>query len=165
MASSITWKLMMEKNITHADGAIIHAYQKAISNNIGQHIMKTYASINPSTLKDHLLTHTREKIYNCQQCTYSCSKAEHLRRHMMIHTGEMSYSCEQCTYSCSRADSLKRHMLTHTGEKNYRCVQCTYSCSLAGNLRSHIMTHTGDKKYYVIIVLIPALQPLVLGLT
>ena len=90
-----------------------------------------------------MTTHTGEKSYNCQVCTYSFSRVSNLKTHMTTHTGEKSYNCQVCTYSCITVGNLKTHMMKHTEVKSYSCQLCTYSCSQANILR----LHTGEKPH------------------
>ena len=34
-----------------------------------------------------MLTHSREKLFVCHQCNYSCTAAENLNTHILIHAG------------------------------------------------------------------------------
>ena len=49
---------------------------------------------------------------------------EDLTNHLMKHTREKHFKCEQCNKSSSSAGNLKIHMLLHTGTKSIRCEQC-----------------------------------------
>ena len=50
-----------------------------------------------------------------------------LKKHLMTHTREMRFQCNQCDKAFANNTSLIRHLRTHTGEKPYQCSQCVNS--------------------------------------
>ena len=50
-----------------------------------------------------------------------------LKKHLMTHTREMRFQCNQCDKVFANNTSLIRHLRTHTGEKPYQCSQCVNS--------------------------------------
>ena len=63
--------------------------------------------VSTSTLKNHMILHTYDKLHLCQ--------ASILKKHIRILTGE--------TTSMQGMQCLKTHILIHTGEKPYQCDQ------------------------------------------
>ena len=90
----------------------------------------------------HLLTHSGEKPFGCEQCDYSSALAKTLNSHMLMHTGERLFACNPCSYSCKHSNSLKYHVLSHTGEKPFACKQCNYSCKQSHGLKKHMRKHS-----------------------
>uniref|UniRef100_A0A8C8BI80 C2H2-type domain-containing protein n=1 Tax=Otus sunia TaxID=257818 RepID=A0A8C8BI80_9STRI len=57
--------------------------------------------------------HTLEKCFKCSLYKYSC--ASKMKQHTCSHTGERPYACDICSYTSKDAHKLKRHMVTHSG--------------------------------------------------
>ena len=100
-----------------------------------------------SSKSKHLLSHTRVKRHNCEQCDKSFAHAQTLKCHMITHNGEKSHHCELCNKSFGLPVTLKTHILTHTGERKHKCTQCNYSSNQAGNFRQHMLIHSGEKSF------------------
>ena len=90
-----------------------------------------------------------QKPYSCEQCDFSCTKASYLKQHLVTHSREKLLSCYQCSASFARRAHLKQHMTTHSGERHFTFDQCNYSCNQAGHLRRQMMQHSGLKPFAV----------------
>ena len=69
----------------------------------------------------HLLPHTEEKSFTCENCLKKFGHAHLLKTHLIKHSWEKSFTCETCFKKFSQACNLRRHILTHTGEKSFTC--------------------------------------------
>jgi len=64
----------------------------------------------------HLMTHNKEKPYQCEVCGQSYSQSKNLRRHAVKHDAvaeEFLERCPLCLYQTMRLDKLKIHFRKH----------------------------------------------------
>jgi KRAB domain-containing zinc finger protein len=83
-------------------------------------------------------------------CTYSASKLKDVKKHMLIHTGERSFSCDQCDYKGRRLDHLSIHKKHNHGPgelKPFKCDKCAYSGAISLLVKQHMIIHSGEKPY------------------
>ena len=58
----------------------------------------------------HLKTHSREKLYNCNQCNFASVLAGILRRRLKTHSGKKSFKFKQCDFASVHSDDLRTHL-------------------------------------------------------
>lgn len=107
----------------------------------------------PINFQLHSKTHEGEKCYKCDICPYASISARHLESHMLIHTDQKPFLCDQCDQSFRQKQLLKRHQnLYHNPsyvpppprEKTHECPECSRAFRHKGNLIRHMAIHDPD---------------------
>ncbi|VVC99039.1 unnamed protein product, partial [Leptidea sinapis] len=90
-------------------------------------------------LKTHMLVHTGEKSFKCDECNKSFSQKTNLVVHMRVHSSSRpSFECPLCGKHFASDHNRKRHMYIHTGLKLFKCDTCGKGSTTSDALRSHI---------------------------
>ena len=67
-------------------------------------------------LDGHILSHVKEKRFQCNYCQYKAKTHGYLQRHVRcVHQRLVTFNCKfpGCTYGTSRKDNLPRQLKTH----------------------------------------------------
>ncbi|XP_039287301.1 transcriptional repressor CTCF [Nilaparvata lugens] len=98
----------------------------------------------------HSKSHEGEKCWRCELCPYASVSQRHLESHMLIHTDQKPYQCDQCDQSFRQKQLLRRHQnLYHNPnyvpppprEKTHECPECQRAFRHKGNLIRHLSVH------------------------
>jgi len=75
----------------------------------------TFQAVRRSNLNEHLLTHNKEKAYQCEICGQSFSRSKNLRRHAYMHGkgSQVIHCCSVCNFISNRRDKVKAHVKKH----------------------------------------------------
>lgn len=129
-------------------------------------------------LKEHLRSHTQEKVTACPgcggmyasntklfdhiirqsaleghgkfQCSH-CSKRFATERLLRDHMRNhvSHYKCPLCDMTCPTPSSLRNHVkYRHSTEKPYSCEYCEYSCKNQVDLRKHLDSHSSEPAFH-----------------
>ncbi|XP_046341940.2 histone H4 transcription factor-like [Haliotis rufescens] len=99
-------------------------------------------------LFDHL-TRQKETVVRCYQCSH-CNKRfateRILRDHMRHHVNH--YKCPFCDMTCPAPSGLRAHIrYRHTMEKPFKCAHCEHCAKSGADLRRHLESHSKDSLF------------------
>ena len=108
----------------------------------------SYSSDRLCNFKHHMLTHTKEKPFECSNCCKKFSQKSALKRHIRIHTKETPYECIECGKKFNQSSNLKKHKLTvHDKLQPHVCATCGLTYAQFSNYQKHMLTHINAKSY------------------
>ena len=74
-----------------------------------------YKATTKSYLTAHMRVHESPR-YSCSHCGKTFRQATALRSHVMTHTGQRPYGCDQCSFRCIQPGDLRKHFLNQHGK-------------------------------------------------
>lgn len=97
-------------------------------------------SIGHNLMTNPLLKKEQRRNDTCEFCGKIFKNCSNLTVHRRSHTGEKPYKCELCSYACAQSSKLTRHMKTHgrQGKDVYRCRFCDMPFSVPSTLEKHM---------------------------
>ncbi|KAM9333057.1 histone H4 transcription factor-like [Pholidichthys leucotaenia] len=102
-------------------------------------------------LREHLRSHTQEKVVACPGCggMYASNTKlfDHIRRQNAM---EVSYNkCPSCDMTCPSPSSLRNHIeFLHSNETPYSCDFCEHRCKNLADLHKHLDSHSSESAFH-----------------
>ena len=107
------WDEMLKSNISEKSQAYFKAPSAKFVDASGK---KPYECehcgevVKKSEVAAHLLKHSREKVFQCKQCSATFSTAIEINKHVENHDSGKIHACTLCNRQCGTQTSLKIHM-------------------------------------------------------
>lgn len=118
-----------------------HQRNESLLENLKSKLPQGLASQNsPSHSLQQALKKESKRNDTCEYCGKVFKNCSNLTVHRRSHTGEKPYKCELCSYACAQSSKLTRHMKTHgrLGKDVYRCRFCEMPFSVPSTLEKHM---------------------------
>ncbi|CAL4142666.1 unnamed protein product [Meganyctiphanes norvegica] len=114
-----------------------------------------FRCLNKWKLNAHMVVHSAEKPFACDQCDFTAPRKFALKKHIRTEHDageahiEKIYQCPfpDCDYTVNKKGSFTTHVRIHTGDKPYECHLCPYRCVSNSKLSVHLATHSGEKPH------------------
>lgn len=95
---------------------------------------------------NHRRTHLNVKLFQCDQCEFSCNRRSDLNKHKMVHP-TVNRKCDRCNFSSVTLKEFIKHRETHLQAELFRCAECEFSSTNRRSFETHQMTHSGEKPF------------------
>nr|XP_045374373.1 histone-lysine N-methyltransferase PRDM16 [Camelus bactrianus] len=111
-------------------------------------ILKNSREVPPSTvrsLEQHMVVHTEEREYKCDQCPKAFNWKSNLIRHQMSHDSGKRFECENCVKVFTDPSNLQRHIRSqHVGARAHACPDCGKTFGDYLPVEETELSHAGD---------------------
>ncbi|XP_064466718.1 zinc finger protein ZFAT-like isoform X2 [Ornithodoros turicata] len=94
-------------------------------------------------LEPHMLTHTDEKPYKCNQCPYASGSKDNLKRHRETTHEGRRYPCDQCDFVAQSRSAYCQHRQKHSAPQG-KCPFCDLRFPAWRMLRAHLLSQHPD---------------------
>ncbi|MBV95921.1 PR domain zinc finger protein 16, partial [Eschrichtius robustus] len=99
-------------------------------------------------LEQHMVIHTEEREYKCDQCPKAFNWKSNLIRHQMSHDSGKRFECENCVKVFTDPSNLQRHIRSqHVGARAHACPDCGKTFATSSGLKQHKHIHSTVKPF------------------
>ncbi|ELK10603.1 PR domain zinc finger protein 16 [Pteropus alecto] len=99
-------------------------------------------------LEQHMVVHTEEREYKCDQCPKAFNWKSNLIRHQMSHDSGKRFECENCVKVFTDPSNLQRHIRSqHVGARAHACPDCGKTFATSSGLKQHKHIHSTVKPF------------------
>ena len=107
-------------------------------------------------MREHLMTHTKEKPWSCSLCNYEGKSNGHLRRHFDALHGTAGNSsrkklltCNFCDFTTTFTERLKAHVYSHSTEQPFACdfPGCNFRTKRKQQLGTHKISNHAPERH------------------
>ncbi|XP_046960306.1 putative zinc finger protein 840 isoform X2 [Vanessa cardui] len=106
-----------------------------------------YCGKKTKAIKSHILQHTAERKFSCNNCNRSFYTKQKLESHMKTHFVDPKFKCDHCIASFYFKGALARHMVAHTDIREFTCKICEKTFKWKSGLHRHMLIHNFAKRF------------------
>ncbi|KAJ3640970.1 hypothetical protein Zmor_027502 [Zophobas morio] len=94
-----------------------------------------------SNIYNHMMRHSGEKPYQCNQCEKRFISKPQLKQHLLVHSGLKPYVCSVCAKAFNNLYNLQVHERIHKGDRCHICTICGKGFLEKSYLKKHMIVH------------------------
>ncbi|XP_047527192.1 zinc finger protein 510-like isoform X1 [Vanessa atalanta] len=106
-----------------------------------------YCGKKTKAIRSHMLQHTAERKFSCNNCNRSFYTKKNLETHMKTHYMDPKFKCDLCIASFCFKGALARHMVAHTDVREFTCKICEKTFKWKSGLHRHMLVHNFAKRF------------------
>lgn len=100
-----------------------------------------YTASSSAGLRQHMRSHSDERLCKCTICAKAFKWKGALTQHMIVHSQERPFKCTICSKCFKRKYGLQQHMFVHSEERSFQCSTCSKSFKRKCYLKRHVLIH------------------------